>query len=101
MTRVVSLPYSDAFFCLHFLANAPKRLAFDVLLTAFVSLGGVQPSPAQTLEEPEDSVTIERPCRYGEEIEVVAKKGDIVRLTFPENPSGRREFLRCSCQMKK
>ena len=71
-------------------SGSTTRLAF---LAVFTFLGCEQASTSQSLEEIRGSVTIERPCQYGTETELVAKKGDIVRLTFPENPSGRREFI--------
>lgn len=63
------------------------------IMAALAFLGWVRISIVHTPEEIRDGFTIERACQFGKEIELVATKGDVVRLTYPENASGRSEFF--------
>jgi len=50
-------------------------------------------SGAESLEEVRSRVTIEQAYAFGTEIQLVARKGDIVRLALNENPTGRKEMF--------
>jgi len=73
--------------------KSPIRLGIHGFLCGLLFACLTQISAAESLEEVRSRVTIERPYEFGEEIELVVKKGDIVRLTLNENPSGRKEIF--------
>jgi C-terminal processing protease CtpA/Prc len=66
------------------------RLAIHVFFVGVLFTCVAQTSTARTLEEVRSSVTIEHAYEFGSQIELVVKKGDVVRLTLNENPSGRK-----------
>ncbi len=73
--------------------RSPIGLVVHVSLLGFFLTCLAQSSIARTLEDVRSAVTIERPYEFGTEIEIVAKKGDVIRLTLNENPSGRKEIF--------
>lgn len=52
-----------------------------------------QASRIHSLKEIRSSVTIEETYEFATEKELVIKKGDVVRLTLNENPSGKKEIF--------
>ena len=52
-----------------------------------------QASNIHSLKDVRNRVTIEHAYKFGTQIELVAKKGDVIRLMLNENPSGRKEIF--------
>ena len=62
-----------------------------ILMILFICL--VKTGCASTLEEIRDSITKEYSYEFGTEMEIIAKKGDVIRVILNENPSGRKELF--------
>jgi carboxyl-terminal processing protease len=71
------------------------RFVISLIPAGVFCFGAAPTSFAQKASELRSRVTVERTCHYGTELDLLVKKGDIVRLKLDPNPSRRTEIFLC------
>ena len=69
------------------------RYFFSLSLICLLSVCTAQTFAVTSLKEIRSTVTVEQTYEFGTEMELVVKKGDVIRLVLNENPSGRKELF--------